>query len=82
MKKIVIVSSHYGTMRDLRLFMDFDKFSSLQYRLELFPLQFIVSEDFYAIKGNLNPHCFSASQCRKLRSTVGTDFYDSITLKK
>lgn len=42
----------------------------------------IVSEDFYAIKGNLNPHCFSASQCRKLRSTVGTDFYDFITLKK
>lgn len=81
MKKVVIFSSYYGTMRDVRLFMDSDKFERLQYGLELFPLQFLVSEDYYALKSGSASIRFTASQIRKLRRTLGTDFYNFITLK-
>lgn len=68
-------------MRDLRLLMDVDKFERLQYGLEFLPLPLLVDEDWQDIKNGSTPRRFTASQVRKLRRTVGTDFYDFVTLK-
>ena len=67
-------------MRDLHLVMDLDKLAKLFQELEDRDLQDIVVNDDYNDKNGHEPTYFTTAQLRKLKTTLGTDFYSKIEL--
>lgn len=80
MKTTITITSYYDTMKDLHLVMDLDKLAKLYQELDYHSLQDIVDTDDYNDKNGHEPTYFTTSQLRKLKQTLGTDFYDEIEL--
>ena len=80
MKTAISVKSHYDTMRDLHIVMDLYKLANLFQELEIRDLQNIVEDDVYNDKNGHEPTYFTTAQLRKLKTTLGTDFYSKIEL--
>lgn len=80
MKTTITITSHYDTMRDLHIVMDLYKLANLFQELDYHSLQYIVDTDDYNNKNGHEPTYFTPAQLRKLKQTLGTDFYDEIKL--
>ena len=80
MKTTITIASHYDTMRDQHLVMDLDKLAALFQELDYHSLQYIVDTDDYNDRNGHEPTYFTTAQLRKLKQTLGTDFYDKIEL--
>lgn len=80
MKTTITITSHYDTMRDLHIVMDLNKLAKLFQELDYHSLQYIVDNDDYNDKNGHEPTYFTTAQLRKLKQTLGTDFYDEIEL--
>lgn len=80
MKTKINIKSHYGTMKKIHLVMDLDKLAELFQKIEYDEIQSVVDDDNERVRYGDNPQFFTASQLRKLNSTLGTDFYDKIEL--
>ena len=80
MKTTITITSYYDTMKDLHLVMDLDTLAELYQELDCHSLQYIVDTDDYNNKNGHNPTYFIPAQLKKLKQTLGTDFYDEIEL--
>lgn len=67
-------------MKDLHLVMDLDTLAELYQELDCHSLQYIVDTDDYNNKNGHEPTYFTPAQLKKLKQTLGTDFYDEIEL--